>query len=296
MGWFQTPGFISIGDEYNKKEQINSRYKGRNFVTNPPKKGRGVDATLDKGYKSLSEGDKYVDPGTYEKKVKLEEGKKKLTQRGFIYTNPSKKSCGLGNYHGTFSEQNKYAHEVEYNVLKKGELPQKVQTQLKNIVTAPAKRGTFGVPGTTLSKGDEFKYVSDPYDHSAANKTTPAKPIVGLAFKATCRRTDFFDETTKVRVSKVYSIDKALPAKKVTEEENKKPLAGQKAWKPSNPPKQGFNSTLTKFPEYKEDPLELKERKQREMRAKERPTVVWKPISSEKTSPTRVVRCAPPPE
>jgi len=298
QGWFQTPGFISIGDEYQKKETMNSRYKGRNFVTNPPKKGRGVDATIGKQFKSLSEGDKFVDPGTYEKKVRLEEGKKKLTQKGFVYTNPSKKSCGLGNYYGTFSEKSKFAHEVEYNVLKKGELPQKVAPQLKNILTAPAKRGTFGVPGTTLSRGDEFKYVSDPYDHSAgaAPKSPKAVPAVGPPFKATCRRTDFFDETTKVRVSKIFGIDKALPAKKVVETSEKKAMAGAKPWKPSNPPKRGHNCTLTKFPEYKEDPLELKERQQREQRNKERPTVVWKPISGDKTSPTRVFRGAVAPE
>eukprot|EP00759_Apiculatamorpha_spiralis_P042956 PhF_6_TR40685/c0_g1_i2/m.61140 len=308
MGWFQSPGFISIGDEYDKKEKQHSRYKGRNFVTNPSKKGRGMDCTFDKRYKSLSEGDKYVDPGTYEKKVRLEESKKKLTTKGFTYTNPSKKSCGLGNYYGTFNEKHKYAHEVEYNVLKKGELPQKHEPQPKNILTAPTKRGTFGVPGTTISHGDEFKYVSDPYlpptvsvnvntnaTKSVKGAAPPPQPI-GPPFKSTCRRLDYFDETSKVRTSKIFSIDKALPAKKAPKDEEKKGPIGAKPWKPSNPSHQGINSTLNPFPEYKEDPLELKERKQREARQKERPQVVWKPISSVKTSPTRVVRCGPPPE
>eukprot|EP00760_Papus_ankaliazontas_P028458 PhM_4_TR3721/c0_g2_i1/m.66241 len=293
MGWFQTPGFISIGDEYEKKEKNpNSRYRGRNMLTNPAKKGRGVDATIGHQFLSLSEGDKYVDPGTYEKKVRLEEAKKKITQRGFVYTSPPKKSSGMGNYYGTFSEKQKYAHEVEYNVLKKGELPQKVQVSQKNILTNPSKRGTFGVPNTTLSKGDEFRYVSDPYDRPKPKPAT-AQSIVPQPFKSTCRRSNFFDETPKQGVSKVFGIDKALPAKKPESESNKSTLAGQKPWRPSNPAHRGYNATLSRFPEYKEDPLELKERQQREMRKKERPPVVWKPISSSKSSPTRVVRAGP---
>lgn len=32
-------------------------------------------------------------------------------------------------------------------------------------------------------------------------------------------------------------------------------------FKPSNPPKKGYNKTLDKFPEYKEDPLRFAARK-----------------------------------
>lgn len=53
-------------------------------------------------------------------------------------------------------------------------------------------------------------------------------------------------------------------------------------FKPSNPPKKGYNKTLDKFPEYKEDPLKFAARKKEEDESKGK----WKPSHSGKTIPT----------
>ncbi len=52
---------------------------------------------------------------------------------------------------------------------KKGE----VQGTPKNIVTGPSKRGSFGMPGTTLSErqghkgvAGEYEYLADPLDYA----------------------------------------------------------------------------------------------------------------------------------
>lgn len=53
-------------------------------------------------------------------------------------------------------------------------------------------------------------------------------------------------------------------------------------FKPSNPPKKGYNKTLDKFPEYKEDPLKAVERRKDEAEEKAR----WKSTHKYKSKPT----------
>lgn len=289
QGLFSQPSYISIGDEYDKKIAISDRTRGNQFKTAPLKKGNTVDVLFEKQFKSLHLGDKYLDPGTVEKKLVIEKNKKKLTTEGFRYASPSKRSTGLGNYYGCFNEKQPFKHETEYLVVKKGELPQKVQAQPKNIVTAPAKKGTYGFPNLTIGKGDEYKYISDPYDQVRRKEAQMAKENKLLAgpFKSACKKLDYFDGQPNVAASKVYSLDKPLPARKA--EPPKKEAAVSVPFKPSSPSKRGFQGTINKFPEYKEDPYELKEKFERENRAKTKPGVIWKPVSGSKTMAIRSI-------
>eukprot|EP00755_Sulcionema_specki_P004874 Sspe_Gene.31247::Locus_15426_Transcript_1_1_Confidence_1.000_Length_1118::g.31247::m.31247 len=290
LGVFGQPSYISIGDEYDKKVNQSTRYKGKGFTTGPSKKGQGPDVTFDRRFKSLHEGDKYVDPGTHEKKYRLEQDKKKLTPDGFRYTSPPKRNAGSGNYYGCFNDKG-YKHETEYDVQKKGELPEKGKPQLRNIITNPSKKGTYGVPGTTMGKGDEFRYISDPYDSEHRREMVEAressKKQIGAAFKSTCRRKGCFDETDLTGASKIYSLDRPLPPKKDGTGKTLKPLPA--AFKPSSPGKRGYNCTINAFPEYKEDPLELQERRRREEAKAAKPQTVWRPIGGPKSTPTRTI-------
>ena len=54
-------------------------------------------------------------------------------------------------------------------------------------------------------------------------------------------------------------------------------------FKPSNPPKKGYNKTIDKFPPYKEDPMKPTMRKKTEEGADERK---WKPTHNKKTIPS----------
>lgn len=274
---FSAPVFISIGDEYNKRDQLPERYKGKNLTTCPPKKGTLNDALFSKQFLSLSQGDKYIDPGLYDKRHRLESDKKKLTPQGFKYSNPAHAPGGRGTYFGTFSEKNPPKHEVEFPVAKKGDKPADLaKAHMKNFVTNPSKHGTYGYAGTTISKGDEFKYVSDPYDgekrKEALSSKESNKKIIGPAFKASCKaKGGFFDETPH-GVSKVFSIDKPLPAKTHRDDAKHAPIA--KAWRPGGT----LVAEITKVPEYQEDPYEAKEKMLREARKNEKAQKAWKPI------------------
>lgn len=282
--------FITIGDEYDKRDRLPERYKGKNLKTAPPKKGNLNDALFQKQFLSLSQGDKYIDPGLYEKRSRLESEKHKITPQGFKYTNPPHKPGGSGTYFGTFDEKNPPKHEPEFAVTKKGEKPEDAKAHLKNFVTNPTRKGTYGVPGTTISHGDEFKYVSDPYDgakrREALASKESSKKIVGPAFKSSCRRQDCFDETGH-GISKVFSIDQPLPAKRPSTHDNKAVLT--KAWRPGGT----LVAEITKFPEYQEDPYESKEKAMREARKAEKPTVAWKPIGGPKSLATRPIKFTP---
>lgn len=287
---FSPPAFITIGDEYDKKDKMPDRFKGKGFICNPPKKGHLPSAFFSKKVESLAEGDKYADPGFYDRRAVVEKEKKRLKvhPQPFKYTSATKKSGGAGTYNGTFSKP--WSHMVEYDVTKKGEAPEHKKGTLKNIVTSPPKKGGYGYAGTTLSKGDELKYVSDPYDGEKRKEALKAKEasdkIVGAAFKPACKRGNFFDETAH-GFPRVYTIDQPLPARKPTKEEEK--LAAKLAWKPAGT----LTTSITKPPEYMEDPYEAKEKKAREERLKEKPKTAWKPIASAKTLPTRPIKFTP---
>eukprot|EP00998_Keelungia_sp_KM082_P006426 NODE_2676_length_1012_cov_327.668927_g2656_i0.p1 GENE.NODE_2676_length_1012_cov_327.668927_g2656_i0~~NODE_2676_length_1012_cov_327.668927_g2656_i0.p1 ORF type:complete len:296 (+),score=61.50 NODE_2676_length_1012_cov_327.668927_g2656_i0:77-964(+) len=286
---FSTPNYISVGDEYDKKQPAHSdRARGAQMKTSPGKKGSGPDTLFDRRMKTLTEGDKYIDPGTVEKRERLEHSKKKLTGEGFKYSGGGSRSSGLGGDWGCFT---RWKHETDFVVVKKGELPTKAAAQPRNIVTNPAKRGTFGTPGTTLGKGDETKYISDPYEGERRRELQDAKSaskkFVGGPFRAACRRTEYFDGQGNVAASKVYSLDRPLPARKP--EKPKSAPVVTVPFKPSNPSRKGFNATLGKAPEYREDPYEAKERAEREARQTHKPAVTWKPVSGGKSLPTRSI-------
>lgn len=281
--------YITIGDEYDKKKDPkDDRFKGKSFITNPGKKGAGTDSMFSKKFLSLSEGDKYVDPGTYEKRHRLESEKKKLTPDGFRYTSAPPKPTGAGSYAGCFTA--KPTHEVEFPVAEKKPADENPKAHLKNITTNPPKKGTYGTPAVTLGKGDEYKYISDPYEGEKRKEALAAKEnskkLVGPAFKGACKRGGFFDETSR-GVSKVYSIDRALPAKKLATEDRKTPLA--KSWKPAG----RLVDSITKYPEYQEDPYEAKERAQHEARKRDKPLTVWKPIGGSKSLATKPIKFTP---
>jgi hypothetical protein len=52
-------------------------------------------------------------------------------------------------------------------------------------------------------------------------------------------------------------------------------MTHDEAFKPSNPAKKGYNKTIAKFPDYKEDPQKATTRKVKPEGAEERPN--WRP-------------------
>jgi hypothetical protein len=184
-----------------------------------------------------------------------------------------------------------------YDVPKKTDLPPRPEPGQKNVFTSPAKKGTYGMQGTVVGfygngRGPEFHYHSDPYDGARvmemnARRASAAKRKT-MPFKSSATPLDYFDSQNHVAASKVYTLDKPLPPPKKKEAPKSAP---SKPFRPSQPAKDGYNSTFEAFPEYREDPLDLKLAKEKKSRDAEAALVrdVFKPVSQIKPGPTKVV-------
>jgi hypothetical protein len=287
---FSPPVFITVGDEYEKRPSLDSKPKGPGFKVGGSKKGQ--QSLFQKEFISLATGDKYVDPGTHERRRKLQEEKTKFkpTAAPFRYSSPSKKG-GSGTYFGTFSERDPPKHEVEFVVAQPGDKPADVKPVPRNFIVNSGKRGGFGFANLTIGTGDETKYISDPYDGAkrleAMSAKEASKRYAGPPFRTACKGSGFFDETAH-GISKVYSLDKPLPAKRPTTD-GSADRHTLKAWVPGG----RMAVDLGKY-EYQEDPYEAKEKRLREERLKQKPIAAsWKPIGGPKSLPTKAIKFTP---
>eukprot|EP01061_Rhynchopus_euleeides_P019265 TRINITY_DN31678_c0_g1_i1.p1 TRINITY_DN31678_c0_g1~~TRINITY_DN31678_c0_g1_i1.p1 ORF type:complete len:247 (+),score=66.69 TRINITY_DN31678_c0_g1_i1:168-908(+) len=229
-------GYVTIGDEYDKKAPLDPRNVGlKCFVTQPGKKGNMPQCTFDwalRGkYTHLNEGDRYRDPGQCERDKRKEMRDKMISAAPFKYSSPAKKWTGLGSYDGCF-ERN-ICHETDFDVIKKGEIPAKKDPVPRNFLTNPTKDGTYGVPGTLLSNAfggahagwAGMEYICDPYDGAKkAERLQKAKLKETMAdkvpFVVGCKRRNFFDESHNAGVSLVYKLKRPLPPRKPASEDS----------------------------------------------------------------------------
>lgn len=241
---FSIPSFTTVGDEYNKKKVIDVRSHGKSFAVPGPKSGHLPDALFSKEFQSIHEGDKYVDPGTAEKREKIAKTKKALAGPWRMVGIP-KKGCGLGSYFGCIDNK-PIPHETDFIVPRKGEKPPPAKHEPRNIVTAPTKKsGTFSDYG--------MEYIADNYDakreierkERELNRKKEHGP-----FRAACRLGGTFDEAMGTGVSLCYKMTKPMPPTKPKKQ--LAPLKGPDApWKPSGP-----TERLVPKVEYREDPYD----------------------------------------
>lgn len=248
---FSIPTFATIGDEYDKKKVVDERSKGKSFVAVAPKKGNMPDALFSKTFLSIHEGDKYVDPGTAEKRYRLEKAKKNIVPQGFRLSNPTPKGCGLGSNFGTF-QKNGWPHETDYIVPRKGESPPRREPTKRPIFTSPGKKGTFGFPNTTLSPIGQ-DYIADFYEARRMQEKKELedhhKKIKGPGFKCASRRGYTFDEMMGTGVSGCYKMTKPMAILK--RKPKPPPKRIEHPWRPSGPIEKGPPKI-----EYREDPYD----------------------------------------
>jgi len=208
---FSVPSFATVGDDYDKKTGPKKK-AGRTFLCPAPKIGTGPDALLDKNFKSIHEGDPYVDTDKAERRAKMESVKKRVNPQGFRLASPPKKGCGLGSYFGTFQDK-PTPHETDYIVPRKGEVPQRKKPEPRPILTNPTKAGTYGVAGTLLSDiGAD--YVADFYDAKRQKEREDLehhkKAMKGAPWRGGGRKGFTFDEGQGTGVSTCYQLTQPL--------------------------------------------------------------------------------------
>ena len=248
---FSIPSFLCVGDEYDKRHLQDERSKGKNFVSPGPKKGKLPDALFTKEYRSIHEGDPFVDTKKQEQRARMEREKKKICDKVWRPANPPKRPTGLGTYYGCCDET-PIPHETDYIVPRKGDAPRKQPISKRNIYTSPPKRGTYGFPGTTLSAIGQ-DYIACTFDAARdAKRKEELKAKIqskGQSFKAACRLGRTFDEGMGTGVSQCYVLTQPMPPKK--------PFVGFTGLKGPEAPWKPAGKVTQEVPlEYREDPYD----------------------------------------
>lgn len=295
---FSQPAYLSVGDEYDKREPHSAKATGRPpFVVSAKRNPHVSDATF-APVAPLSNGDPYTSVGfggpfrQPNNNNAAAAGTNALPP--FKPAGASKKSSGKGDYYGTFAEKAPIRHETEFPPIKSAaDVKAETAAAKRNFVVNPPKKGTYGFTGLTIAQAGEVQYVSDPYEGTARRAALESKAEatkrVGPPFRSAVRNGGCFDETDH-GVSRVFGLTKPLPPKRSpsssAERKQQALAAGQKPWVPGG----ALVPELSKQPEYQEDPYDVKEQKMREARQKESTYKPWVPAGND---PYRFIYTSP---
>jgi hypothetical protein len=250
FGLFSQPPPLAVGDT----SYFNPKKANKNEAGKPITEVRGIYAVGSKTGKSASNyfnraeyvGEPYVDPS---RRALIEAKNNK--KRGSSHDAEFKPASGYKTViAGSFKHETDY---TEHKKTKNVDATGKVITGPANITSKPGKKGHYATTtGHLFGKAPEF--LKDEYDRPKElrykENQEKKKKMQEQAFKVNDHGDKNFQPDKKL-----YGLDKELPPvkeeKKVNVEEK-----GEKRdpFKPSNPPKKGYNATINKFPEYKGDP------------------------------------------
>ena len=217
--------------------------------------------------------------------------RKFLTPTGFSYPSPAKRSATPGDNNGTFRGRIEYVPMLAAK--EKGKPLDANAVTRRNIRTAPSKRGGPGVANTLIG-GKDIEYVGSDYmayDEAVrrAKKWHRAKVGDRKAFSSATKQREFFDSYPGCGVSRIYSSDEgALPPKKDEDVAKARSIAANlangnardddkklhKVFRPTSPPRGGFNSTLSPYPEALPEQFNDRERRFAVMPARRQPSQV----------------------
>ena len=145
-----------------------------------------------------------------------------------------------------------FTHLTDLNVNKKvyRNAEGEVITAPINFLTNPMKKGANG---RQVYLGGNIPYKGDPYNNrkliEKKEREEHDKLLQDKPFSQRVKSTGTF-----VTQKEAYGEDRNYPQRKLPGK--RKPLMEHDfPFKPSNPPKLGYNKTLDKFPEYKPDPM-----------------------------------------
>jgi len=276
LGLFSLGSSTNIGDKYGERRASDSRSKGKQFCTSPPKKGAGTDVTFTP-FTSINVGDAYVTPEQRRRQYEKEKKQKMIVPQPFRPSNPTQRGSG----HGTFQAYGNFSL-YPYMKTSAGQdgVPSRKPLAPRNFLTSPPKRGTYGMVGMNIGgKVDgivgEFSYSTNPPAPKSRPSTTsdlkpfcPSSPpkrgtygMVGLNIGG--KTAGFANEFT-------YESDGLFNRARTSRGEALRPFV------PSSPSKigPGIYGTVGSYPEYSPDPQEEKMLAARQSRAAERAKIV----------------------
>ncbi|XP_064392089.1 cilia-and flagella-associated protein 96-like [Halichondria panicea] len=278
VGLFSEQTYTTIGDPYvppGKKANAESASKGKQMMTASTKvKSAAQDGYFGKNYDRIMTGEAYSDPVKKRRKDRIEETKKNIG-KAFIPSSGTKKSCGVGNHHGTLG-----GPVQAFSAAKKPK--PKHQSPGKNFLTNPGKMGTgYGYIGVTI--GPTLKYQSEPIDRAQdllrRERKEASKKMKGSPFKLNSHPKDTFEDNP-------YKTDNPQPIYR----EPKRGGEKLKPFRPSNPAKLSAGchaGTFDPYPKHSDD-LYTRSKLKKSDKAKFKGGE-FKPSPGPKTTPTTSV-------
>ncbi|KDO33201.1 hypothetical protein SPRG_02013 [Saprolegnia parasitica CBS 223.65] len=267
-GNFDEPAFVTIGDPYKDPAEPKVHFiSGRKqFLTTGPKPGQTGSNWGPGPRKFIGLDGQYQERYKEENKARLENTKKHLKPSGFTYSSHSKKSCGPGDYFGSFHDP-KNQESVEPPPPLPRPNPKERSFERRNVLTAPTKKGTLGYTGTLIgakvipAMPAEFESVRQA--EREAMKRHKEKLGDRKAFKSISHPVDFFDTNDHVAASRVFEWDDDCKKRPPEKEELMNPkeravahAPTYKSWRPSHAGKDGEAGVFDKFPERLPDPYD----------------------------------------
>lgn len=251
-------------------------------------------------------GERYAHPDEDKIKYRLEQKKKQIAGSPFKPSSPPKKGTGKGNYFGCIGPKYTYENQGIHQRISREDIVHSAP----NILTAPPRKGTYGVPGTNIGTYGskelvsgvvgEYKYMPEPYDaarllESDTKRLSRDRFGDKAPFKPSSppKKGTYGFPSTHIyahNYAQVGGTSGVCNEYSYTPGEDRRPAATEKSfekpWVPSSPPKSGLNSTINTFPDYVPDPLDQKLEREKTERSEflSRQTgPVFKPVSHPKT-------------
>ena len=250
----------------------------RNIITRPVKKGPGIDSVLfsTPGYNAVA--DPYKQTGNM---LARKENRGRQIECG--NEKPFRPQSQVKH-----AVKSSYHHMTDFVEIQKNfrneENPREVDIPPRNILTNPMKRGAVG---RRVTFGGTIPYMEDDYNRpklfEQARREYHESMVQDKPFSQKVKKTHTFNTNKKI-------LEENPPIPERPQKPKTAPLiVHDKAFKPSNPGKRGYNKTLAKFPAYQEDPKKPLERRMpvegEEDKAK------FKPSHNIKSRPTPSVAC-----
>jgi len=252
FGLFSYPpaGVAGDGDYlFNKSKRLGTDGKPvtqpRGLYSGPGRSGKSESSYFSRAaYVTI--GDKYIDPASMDRQYQNAKKQKN--------THDAEWKPADGTKSDPFSSV--FKHMDDHREVKKNYRGPdgKVMTAPRNITANPPKEGHGNsTVGHLLNKTS--KHMADPYERKremeAKERIENKKKLQEQPFRSVSHGGDNFATVKQTfgKDGKVLAYAPPKPLKEASKTHHEQPF------KPSNPSKQGYNKTINKFPQYKEDPI-----------------------------------------
>ncbi|KAK2955102.1 putative protein of unknown function (DUF4586) [Blattamonas nauphoetae] len=227
--------YLGVGEPYIERPDallVDSRFKGKQMIANPPKKGNST----------IGEFLSLATTEPYETKPRLTKNDVRSTSPKPFITRSAPKTGQLA----VFSSP-EYIPEPEVRKTRSTSASPRAQ---RGIFTSPPRRGGSGTPGTTIG-GFKYEYIPEPYggDRNKLKKMKDPRPPP-TPFLSRSTPLSNFDNSVYSPVAVNRTRTRAERRRERQEKAKREELGKRPPFRASSPGTKSLMGTFSPFPEY----------------------------------------------